>query len=154
MWHKRFRRAATIAALTVIGTAVFPASAQAVEQCTGRWGGDPSTVGVAGEPVATTPEFHLSVCVSVADDPGSSVPAPSVYCYFGLGTSCLDWMEVSLGQGDFSAAVVTLQLSINGQLTEHVVSVPGPVPAEGRQCVFYKGPSWGNPGECLVFVSS
>ncbi len=134
---------------SLIGSMLFAAPATAAPVCSGRWGFDPITIGAAGQPLATTPEVHVEVCVTAPEGgvgtlPGVEVKESYPHGYYGL--------FVTTPSSDGSAGQVSVTYSLGGNGETRTVTAPFPGAGDDRICVFFWGPQYWYPGNCLVFL--
>lgn len=127
-----------------------PAQAEKVQQCTYRRGiGGPLTIGVNGQPVATTPYGWVEACATVyTGDPAARIPAPEIRTGQGGDAILLHWPE------DYSvwAAQVTVSYDLNGAAGSQSVIVPLPSQSGQTTCVAFYGSASYNPGGCLFYI--
>ena len=107
----------------------------------------PQTIGVAGQPVLTTPNMHVQVCVTADGDP-TALPIPRIIQepYFAI--------VLEQPGGGPADVTVSVTYAVGGSPVEESVTVP--VPGElwdGRtQCIVFMGESEYNLGNCLVYL--
>ncbi|HEX2293922.1 MAG TPA: hypothetical protein VHN37_01285 [Actinomycetota bacterium] len=146
----RARRALVALTAMALSTTVLVAQpASAGTTCSGYWGLDPITIGAAGRPLATTPEAHVEVCVTIpnvdpGDPPGVEVKEENPHGYYGL--------FVTVPENASSGASVSVRYSVDGSGDTETVTVPIPGTDDDRICVFFWGPQFWYPGDCLVFL--
>lgn len=142
-------RGAVIAVVAVFGGMLFPGTAQAL--CHGPVGSNENTIGVGGNPVASTPEFHLTWCVNITGQPTGGLPGVSVDC---ISATCpnLQGTWIMIGPSSGSIDSITVNYSLDGQPRSHTIPLP-PTGGAEEQCVFYIGRAVNNPGGCLLFYN-
>ena len=157
----KWGRFCAAAVMLVSSLAVVPTTAGASEKCLGRTQ-TPVTVGVAGEPVATTPLLQAYVCrddtteqLDPEDLPNAWVEDRSGYYW----DPELGWNRYHSGQAvnvyvpagaSISHLRVTYTVGTSTQSTTIPIGIGG---GSGRTiCVLYVGDVRANPGGCQLYV--
>jgi hypothetical protein len=113
-----------------------------------------TTVGAGGNPIATTPEFHVQLCVTIEGTPTNpDLPTPSMDC---ISSTCPNahgtWITLS-PYDTGGVTEVTVNYTFDGQAFSRTVPLLGGSSGGGEECVFYIGRAVNNPGGCLVFYN-
>lgn len=157
----RWSRFGAAAVLAVSGLVIAPSAAGASEKCAG-WSQTPLTVGVGGNPVATTPFVQVRVCredtteyLDPNDLPSVSVTDHSSWRWdpeigadrYATGRS-ID-LYVPAG-ASISHVSVTYAVGTTSETTVVPIGIGG---GSGQTiCLVYEGDAERNPGGCLFFV--
>ncbi|HYP21988.1 MAG TPA: hypothetical protein VEV43_00270, partial [Actinomycetota bacterium] len=113
------------------------------------------TVGVAGEPVATTPGVFVEVCVTVPSPEVTGTPAVRQEDYNCCSLALNRHFAVFLDSGVSSppsTVTVSVTYSVDGVGDTETVSVPVGGTSGSSTCLFFRGSPANNPGGCLVFL--
>lgn len=142
--------AASFLLSSLVASMLSAAPAAAAPVCTGSWGFNEITIGAGGQPLATTPEVHVEVCVTAPEAGVNSLPdvevkEPYPHGYYGLFVTTPDT------DGSDGQVTVTYSVAHNGDT--RTVTAPIDGGDDDRICVFFWGPEFWNPGDCLVFLS-
>ena len=151
----RARARLTSAAVAVAAVvAVLPGQALASTTCqvVNR---TPITVGVAGEPVTTTPGALVEVCVTVPSPEVTGTPTIRQVDYNCCSLVLNKHFAIFLDSGVSippSSVTVSVRYMINGTGDSETVSVPVGGTSGSSTCLFFRGTAANNPGDCLLFV--
>lgn len=148
-------RGGTIAVIAVFGGMLFPGPAGATPLCHGWVGTNENTIGVGGDPITSTPEFHFQVCVDIEGTPTNpSVPTPTVEC---ITSTCPNFNGTWITFSPYDTGAiksVTVNYTFDGDFHSETVPLPDlPTSGTGGTCVFYIGRAINNPGGCLLFFN-
>jgi hypothetical protein len=143
------------AAVMVVCFAVAPLPASASETCTGT-SHTPVTIGVAGNPVATTPVLQVYLCRDANTGNIDADNLPRVYEeHHGNQTSTAYYEGTGIHlyvPPGASLSSVRLTYRVDDQAQDLVVPVGIGGDAGFTVCLFYTGDAEVNPGGCLLFV--
>ena len=154
--NKKWRRLGA-AALMVVSLGLVPLPASAAEECSGRTQ-IPLTVGVAGEPVATTPLLMVYLCRDDNTDNIDPTDLPRVYeehhdQWTPTGTYEGTGIHLYIPWGA-SVSSVRLTYTVGDQGQNLVVPIGLGDDSGQTVCLFYTGDAEANPGGCQLFVES
>lgn len=152
----RARARVTSAAIAVAAVAALvPGRALAATTTCEPVSRSPITIGVAGDPVATTPGVFVEVCVTVPSPEVTGTPAVRVEDYNCCSLVLTHYFGVFIDSGVSSppsTVSVSVNYTIDGVSDSKTVSVPVGGLSGSSTCVFYRGTPANNPGGCLVFL--
>lgn len=148
-----------VAAVAGVVVSSVPAVTSASEpQCRTLVNQPATTVGVAGQPVVTTPRLYLQVCVTTPEPTVGGVPEirieprpynvdcgwPDTFCSHAFW---LDQVGIPPSEASISISYVIGSSSDSRSVTIPITGTGG-----SSTCLFYRGQAEYNPGGCLLFV--
>ena len=148
----RARLGLAVASTALLAVGLAPTAAHAITTCV-PVGRGPTTVGVLGQPVATTPGALVTVCVSAPTPELTGTPAvrvePGCCGIVGLNNMTV-WLDSVASPP--STVSVTVSYEIDGTGDSRTVSVPVGGTSGSSTCLFFNGDAANNPGGCVLFV--
>lgn len=150
----RARLSFAVVSIALVAVGLAPTPAHAVATCV-PVGQDSMTVGVLGQPVATTPDALVTVCVSAPTPGVTGTPGVRVDtgCCSLLGLplrSMTVWLD-SVSSPP-STVTVTVSFEVDGTGDSRTVSVPVGGTSGSSTCLFFRGDAANNPGGCVLFL--
>lgn len=141
--------AASFLLSSLVASMLTAAPAAAAPVCSGWWGFNETTIGAGGQPLATTPEVHVEVCVTAPEASVNSLPDVEVkqdypHGYYGI------FLRTPESDGSDGEVSVTYSVAQDGDT--RTVTAPVAGGDDDRICVFFWGPQFWYPGDCLVFL--
>src|SRR5688572_29146728 len=131
-------RGGIVAVTVVFGSLSFPGPAHAAPLCHGWIGTNENTIGVGGNPITSTPEFHVQLCVNIEGTPTNpSLPTPTVDC---ISSTCPNFQGTWITLSPYNTGAVTsvtVNYTFDGEAFSRTVPLPGGASGSGESCVFY-----------------